>query len=159
MKWITIPKSNDLQEGSRFQNILLSNRETRPCNYWHPNVKRDINASKFSTEMRNVMGKSGKINSNETTIGRLRTNHVHKYDSRGTSIYVILRRIRGRLRNSKDGSYRGPGAHCMDIRIELWSKIIADNKEQSKIHAINFRFRYCSPTFGFDCTGRDKGNP
>ena len=129
-------KINELQGESRFQNIPLSDGEIMPFKYWHTSGKGDIHSSKLSTEMVTVMGKPWKIDSSEairgrnaanTTRGIRRTNKVHRTDSRGPIIHEIYRRIRGRLWRSGDGRYRGPGDHCVETRMEFWSKIITDN--------------------------------
>ena len=80
-------------------------------------------------------------------------------DSRRTIIYGIHRRIRGRLLKNVNGRCRGHGTHCMEKRMESWSKIITDNTEEPKRHAINFRLIDDRLIIGVCCTGCSGGTP
>ena len=122
MKNIARPKNNKPQGGGRFQNIPISHRKMPPRNYCHPSGEGAIHFSKCSTCKETGMGEPSKLHSSETigvgnaattTRGRRITNQVHLTDDRGPRINVIHRHIRGRMRSSVDGRYRGPGKHFM----------------------------------------------
>ena len=157
-KNIASSKRSDPQGTIIFQNIPLSHGKITPHNYWNPNGKGDICASKHSTWNITVMGEHNKINSSETIGGRdaattkrgiRRTDQVQRVDTRGPSIYGINRRIRGRMWRIVDGSYRGTESHSTETRMYPKGQIVTNNTEKPKWNTINLRTRFTDLLLGW----------